>query len=336
MNGDISAAFESALEGASTPAAEASPASTPTPETPAVETTAAATVQPATEPETPAPVTAEETPKGEPPAWRWQDILKNAREESAREAAARAKQELEQQYAGLQDFQTLSADEREGLKVWHQAMRGDPSALARVQQAARTNPQLASALRQFVQVEQSQPDVEPQPDAAIQLADGSTVPVFTPEGMKAREAWMQKQLTAQLEERFKPLATTAEKLRQIEQRQELQQQTSQWAAQAIAPLTKLPYFSEFKPELAKALHALPPTASGEEMTAAVYDAYTALHTAKLTHLTTQGASQAVATLQQRAIAGTPNPSTASAATPKTFRPDAEGFKEAFSHFGATG
>jgi hypothetical protein len=185
-------------------------------------------------------------------------------------------------------------------------------------------------------VEQSQPDVEPQPDAAIQLADGSTVPVFTPEGMKAREAWMQKQLTAQLEERFKPLATTAEKLRQIEQRQELQQQTSQWAAQAIAPLTKLPYFSEFKPELAKALHALPPTASGEEMTAAVYDAYTALHTAKLTHLTTQGASQAVATLQQRAIAGTPNPSTASAATPKTFRPDAEGFKEAFSHFGATG
>lgn len=339
--GDMTAAFGAALDSATAePSVDASPASTPATETPAAaetsaETSAATTEPPATEAPAPASATTDDKPKGEPPAWRWQDILANTRQTVEKETAERVKREIEQQYAGLQDFQTLSAEEREGLKVWHQAMRGEPSALARVREAAKTNPQLASALKQFVPAEAPQPDVEPQPDAAIQLADGSTVPVFTPEGMKAREQWLQKQLVAQLEERFKPLATTAEKIRQIEQQAELKQASTQWANQVIAPLTKLPYFAEFKPELSKALMGLPETASDAEMTAAVYETYTKLHTAKLEQLTQQGKSEAVATLQQRAIAGTTNPSTAAPRTPPTYRQDVDGFAAALAdHVGA--
>jgi len=340
-SGDMTAAFSEALETAS--AADASPASTPEPVSTSTapvegEATAAAIVQPATEIPAPVLATTEEKPKGEPPAWRWQDILENARKTTAEETAARVRQEIEAQYAEVRDFQSMTSEERAGLKLWQQAMSGDPAAQAHIRTVAQSNPALAQTLRAFVGAEaQAQAvDPEPQPDAAIQLADGTQVPVYTADGQRKREAWLRNQLAPELEsrlmEKFKPLANTAEKLQAIERQNELRQQSTQWAATVIAPLSKLPYFDELKPELGKALTSLPPTATGEEMQAAVYAAYTTLLTAKTSALTEQGTTKAVAAITQRAVAGTTNPSSASTATPKVFTPTADGFAEALAHF----
>ena len=342
-SGDMTAAFSEALESASV-AADASPASTPEPVSTSTapvegEATAAAIAQPETE--TPAPVlaTTEEKPKGEPPAWRWQDILENARKTTAEETAARVRQEIEAQYADVNDFKSMTSEERAGLKLWQQAMSGDPTAQAHIRTVAQSNPALAQTLRAFVGAEAQAQAAEPgppKPDGAIQLADGSQVPVYTDEGMRQREAWfrahLERELEARMMDKFKPLASTAEKLQAIERQNELHQQSTQWAAQIIAPLSKLPYFDELKPELGKALTALPPTATGEEMQAAVYSAYTTLLTAKTSALAQQGTTKAVAAITQRAVAGTTNPASASTATPKAFTPTADGFAEALAHF----
>lgn len=329
----MTAAFASALESASTaePAAETSPVSTPV-ETPTAETPApAATTQAAAETETtPESASADAPQKGEPPKWRWQDILANARETSAKEAETRVRQEVEQQYAGLKDFGGLSAEERAGLLIWNRALRGDPEALGQVE---RVNPSLAAAISGKAAARAPEPVSEPEPDAAIQLADGSTVPVFTPEGMKKREAWLQQQLESRLAEKFQPLAQTAEQLRAQQEQAARQQQTLQWAQRVLHPIKRLPYFEEFKPGIQKALAELPKDFAGN-LEDVVVETYTQLHQAKLDALTKDGEAKALASLQQRAVAGTTNPNSASTGSPKKFQPGAEGFKEALAHFGA--
>jgi hypothetical protein len=344
--GDMTAAFATALESASAePSAEASPASTPDPSlsAPAPEgaAMAAATVQPEAPATVTDPATAEDKPKGEPPAWRWQDILENTRKSVAEETAARVKQEVEQQYADLRDFQGLDATQREGLKVWNRALSGDPAAMAHVQQAAKSNPALAQALRAFVGPDQTpaQADPEPEPDAAIQLADGRQVPVYTAEGQRLRDAWLRRQLgpelKSQMAEEFKPLAGAAEHFRQLQQQAQLREASTQWATNVLAPLSELPHFTEFKPELGKALAALPETATDVEMQRALYQTYTRLHTAKLDELTKTGEATALASIHKRAIAGTANPATPSA-TPSAFKPGVEGFAAALEHFSGAG
>lgn len=319
----MTAAFSAALESASTATAEASPASTPATETtPAANAEAATTAQPAGEAPAPVSVSAEE-PKKEPPTWRWQDILDNARKEHDDIGYKRAKAEYEQQYAG---FSGLSAEERQGLLVWNNALRGDPSALAQV---AQVNPQLAAALGHQGQ---SAPEPEPQPDAAIQLPDGSTVGVFTAEGQRKHAEWLAKQLRSQITEEFKPQLSVADRIRQREEQEQRWQQELANANRSIAPLKKLPYFEEFKAELSKALQEIPQGFQGDA-TEVLYDTYVKLHTAKVNQLSAQGESKALANLQQRAIAGTSNPNAASNTTPPKFKPGADGFAEALRHFG---
>jgi hypothetical protein len=325
-SGDMTAAFATALESASAePAAETSPVSTPTPETPTAETSApAATTQAAEATPEPAPASTEEKPAGEPPQWRWQDILETQRKKAAEEA----RHEVEQQYAELRDFRSMAAEERAGLLVWNRALRGDPDALAQV---AQVNPSLAAAISGKSAPTQTQPEQEPQPDAAIQLADGSTVPVFTSEGMKKREAWLQAQLEAQLSKRFEPLAQTAEQLRAHQEAVARQQQTQQWAVSVLTPMKGWPYFDEFKPGIQKALAELPTGFDGR-LEDVVASAYSSQLQAKLDALTKQGESKALASLQQRAVAGTTHPSAATASTPPTFSRGPEGFAEALRHF----
>jgi hypothetical protein len=227
---------------------------------------------------------------------------------------------------------SMGAEERAGLMVWNKALRGDPQALAQV---AQVNPSLAAAISGKAPERPSEPEQEPQPDAAIQLADGSQVPVFTPEGMRKWQQWNQTHLAATLEsqfaEKFKPALSVAAQLEQHQQAVQQQQQTQQWAASVLSPLTRLPYYEEFKPEIGKAIAALPPNFDGP-LDAVVFDTYTRLLTAKTTGLTKTGEAQALASLQQRAAAGTANPSAASASTPPKFRPGVDGFAEALQHY----
>jgi hypothetical protein len=344
--GDMTAAFATALEGASAePSADASPASTPvqtSDSAPQGEATAAAIAQPEIPTTDTVVPSTEDKPKGEPPAWRWQDILENTRKTVAEETAARIRQEVEQQYADLRDFQGLDATQREGLKVWNRALSGDPAAMAHVQQAAKSNPALAQALRAFVGPEPTpaQADPEPEPDAAIQLQDGTQVPVYTADGQRKRDAWLRRQLgpelKSQMAEEFKPLAGAAEHFRQLQQQAQLQQASTQWASSVLAPLSELPHFAEFKPELGQALAALPETATDVEMQRALYQAYTRLHTAKLDALTKSGEAKALADIHKRAIAGTGNPTSPSTTTPGTFKPGVDGFTQALEHFSGAG
>lgn len=334
QSGDMTAAFSAALESASTePAVEASPASPPVTETPPAEPNApAAITQAATEPPAPESASADKSPTGEPPVWRWQDILENARKEHDLKGYERAKQEVESQYA---DFKGLSADERAGLVVWNRALQGDPQALWQVSQV---HPQLAAALSGKPAETSQAPEPEPQPDAAIQLADGSQVPVYTPDGMRKREAWLQKQLGTTLEqqlaEKFKPALSIAERLQQQDAREQQWQQELQTAARFLAPLKRLPYFEEFKPALQKALTELPKDFRGD-LHDLLADTFAELSQAKFAALTKHGEAQALASIHQRTVAGTTNPNTAQATTPKKFAQSADGFADALSHF-ATG
>ncbi len=161
----------------------------------------------------------------------------------------------------------------------------------------------------------SQAEVEPTADAAIRMDDGTVVPVYSPEGQQRREAWLEKQLATKLEARFAPLAQAATKLQQQEERAAAHQQSQQWAGGVIAPISELPYFGEFKGALGEAIQALPATTTDSEMQAALYRAYTRLHTEKLSTLAKGQEVSTLASLQQRAVTGVTNPASASTATP---------------------
>jgi hypothetical protein len=328
-SGDMTSAFEAALESASTAAVDASPASDPTPEpAPAEPSAPAATTQAAGETTETDPVSADAEKSKEPPQWRWQDILETQRKKAAEEAAARVTQEYEHR---LQPYQGVSPEELQGFRVMQAALAGHPQAIAMVKQ----NPQALAALRSMVAEQQAvADDVEPQPDAAIQMADGSQVPVFTPQGMKRWQEWNQKHLESSLTQKFQPLMSTAERLRVVEQEAEQQRESHQWAASVLAPVKRLPYFAEFKPEILKAIQELPPNHTGP-LDEVVYASYERLLSAKLEQSTKDADAKALASIHQRAVAGTSNPNRASGTEPAKFKAGAEGFAEALAHFSAS-
>lgn len=341
-SGDMTAAFATALEGGSAPAAEASPVSTPASETPSApaetsESPAAAIAQPETPdaPQTAITASTPEEPKNEPPKWRWQDILANTRETTAKETEARIRQEVESQYGRVKAFAELPEQEIAGLNLLYRAVNGDPTARQQIAQAAKTNPAIAQAVSGIFAAESATPDPEPEPDAAIQLEDGTRVPVYTAEGQRKRDAWLKRQLapelSAQLRQEFAPLADAAEERRVQKAREQQWQESTQWASQVLAPVKKLPYFEEFKPQILKALSEVPKDFTGK-LDDLVYDTYAQLHHAKVSGLQQTGESQALASLKQQALASTGNPSAPGVATPPTFKPGTEGFAAALAHY----
>jgi hypothetical protein len=286
---------------------------------------AAATVQPDATPETPESGTTK--PKGEPPAWRWQDILENTRTTVAKETEERIRKEVEAQYAGFGDLTSLNADQRAGLVVWQRAIDGDPAARARVAQAAQTNPQLAQALKSLIASEASaQPDAEPQPDYELPIrnADGQVVgyePMYSAKQQAKRDAWREQQWNATLDKRLGPLQQVA----QTFQQREAEAAYATTLSSVVASMTAAdPVFAEHKADVSKALQEdarLMTLALGDDRTApdpamALEIAWGRVYRTKvLPAKQSQAEAQVVASLQQRAVAGTTNPATATSATP---------------------
>jgi hypothetical protein len=334
-SGDMTAAFSDALSAA--PAATASPAVTPTIESPAAETSApAATTQAAAETETPVPATTtapETPPAGEPPKWRWQDILANARDTAAKEAEARIRQEVEQQYTGLKDFAQIDASERAGLLVWQRALSGDPQALARI----KANPDAVQAIQRLFVAEQQAQDTEPEPD--LQAPDGTLVY----SAAKQRE-WRECN-NRQLEKKFSEQLQPLQRMSQTFEQRERQDAYNNTTASAVARLTASePDFKEHKRdvwELINSDRVLSKMAIGDparpdiepDPATAIEIAWGRVYRTKVLPAK-QKTSEAdvVANLQQRAVAGTVNPSAATSSTPKKFT----GFGEALQHFSTTG
>lgn len=316
---DASAALAFADSSFADPAADAAP----TDSSPAPASTEPAATEPAAE-----PVTAQATPekKHEPfvPYERFNEVNES-------------KKLLETQLKDLEWAATLSPQDRQHLFDIRQALATNPAEfIAQAWQHLENDPKHAPALKSQAarllasRQQAQQPAAEPEPEFMVDLGDGRIQ--FDPRGLAQWKDWTTKQIAATLEtqfaQKFQPLTTTAEKLAQLEQQAQLQQQSQQWAASVTKPLEKLPYFEEFKPELGKALNALPATATDAEMQAAIYETYTRLHTAKLDTLTKQGQANAMAQLQQRAVSGTGNSASATTATPPSTLGDARAALEA--------
>lgn len=332
----MTTAFASALEGASqsTSASEASPASTPAQEPVSEPPAPAATTQAESVPPTPESANAgdpEKAPTGEPPKWRWQDILANARETTAKETEARIRQEVEQRYQWAKD---IADYERDGLLTWRAAMNGDPRAVA----ALKANPQAVTWLKGLV-AEPQAPQADPEPEPDLQTADGT--PVYSAGQQAKREAWLERKFLAKLDERVKPF----EQDRQQTQAERANAAYQTTTASVIAKMAAAdPEFKAHTKQVAEAIQAdgrllrmaigdgQPPDPEG-----ALEIAWSRVYRATVLPAKANTSEASVlANLQQRAVAATANPSGPAPSAPKKFSRGEQGFAEALEHFSQPG
>lgn len=302
---------------------------TPVTETPAASDAPAATQQAQTTDPAQAPVSTEaqgET-KGEPPKWRWQDILANARETSAKETEARVRQEVESQYSGLKDFSSIDANERAGLLVWRAALNGDPQAIHRL----RSNPQVAQAIQGLFQQQTTTAAADPEPEADLQAGDGTLV--YSAARQREWREWNDRQLTAKLtktfEEKLQPFQTVAQTFQQ-------QQAQATFTTNVSSVLAKMkaadPAFETHQADVAKTLQsdprllamALGSDTQAPDVETALELAWGRVHRSKVVPAReSQSEANVLAKLQQQAVAGTVSPAAASASVPQKTLGNAE-------------
>lgn len=218
-------------------ALEASSASPP-PETTTTESIAPAATTQAVDGVTDGHASTQTEPKGEPPAWRWQDILENARKASAKEAEDRTRQE----YAWAKDLADES--ERQGLMVWRAAMHGDPQALRQI----KGNAQAMQWLRGLTTETPAAVDTEPEPD--LQAGDGTLV--YSAPQQRKWQDWKERQLEAKFDQKLQPFQTVAQSFQQEKATAAYTTSVSQVIASMAA---KDPAFSEHKAAVAQVLQA---------------------------------------------------------------------------------
>lgn len=287
--------------------ADSSPA-TPEPQTPAAETPApAAITQAADEPSTQVDPASTEPPKGEPPKWRWQDILQNARETEY----TRGRQEIEQQYQWAKD---IADAERDGLLTWRAAMNGDPRAIAHI----KANPEAVAWLRGLV-AEQAPPAADPEPEPDLQTADGQLV--YSATRLKEWREWSNRQLTSNLKQEFQKELQPLQKVAQSVQQQESRSAYTQSVAGAVARMKAAdPAFEKHTKDVLEQIQKDPRLSKlalddGDPDTA-IELAWARVYRDKVLPTEKKAAEQQVlANLQQRAVAGTTNPGTATTTTP---------------------
>lgn len=344
-NGDMTSAFATALESASAPVSEASPASPPVTETTPAETTpAAATAQPAATDQAPAsaspaadaldPNATEEPPKGEPPKWRWQDILANARETSAKEAEARIKQEYEAKYGGLDAFATLNPQERDGMLVWHRALSGDPQARALV---AQVDAKVAASMG-WTSAPADDPEPEPDYDLPVKDANGNIVgtqSIYSAAQQKKWQEWSTRRLTAQIRQE---LQKDLQPVHQVVRTHQVQQAYADVAAVIAEMKAADPAFDAHKADVGTVLRGDPQlwALADTNPKLAVETAWHRVWREKvLPKRDQESEAKVLANLQQKAAAGSVNPNAPATATPPRFTPGQDGFAAALAHFAGT-
>jgi hypothetical protein len=367
--GDMTGAFSDAID-ASPASDDASPASTlpasdPVTETPAsaseatpsvdaspesaeAPSTAATIVQPdddasvtersvSTAADTPdqppasaeAPVPEGETPPaGEPPQWRWQDILSNTRETTQKETEERVRQE----YAWTKDLAQASDGERQNLLSWYQVLNTDPvTALSQLSQAVQADPALRERLQAATGASASAET--PEPEADLQNNDGTLV--YSAPKLKEWQQWNQTKLMADMDQRLAPLQQAAS------QAEATRMQTHAWneANAAINSFREDKDFLSHTQEIKTLIEqdARLSALADRDPKAALDVAWTRIYREKVLPQKLNGTEAAVLTkLQQKAQAGSVNPSTPSTVTPKKFQSGEAGFAEALAHFSETG
>lgn len=291
--------------------ADASSATTASPD-PAVATPAAAIAQPAA---TTTPIDSASTTPPEPPKWRWQDILENARKKTAEETEARIRQEVGSTSG---EFANLSPDERAGLVTWQRALSGDPHARAHIAQVAKTNPDVAALLQGLVGQPATQPSADPMPEADYQTQDGT--PVYSAQRQQLKDEWMERQLTAKLsksfDEKLQPFAHVAQTFQQREQQAQAWTEVGHVLAEFRADPDFKAHEAAVKTHLAndRRLAEL----ADRDPQQALEIAYSRVYRDVIAPAKAKAAEgNTLANLKQRAVAGTTNPAAANPTVPAT-------------------
>lgn len=272
------------------PSAPATSTDTPTP---APDSPAPATAAPEPTPTAPAtdPSATPVKPAGEPPTWRWQDILANTRKTVAEETEARIRGE----YAWLPP---IPADRREAAKdalAFADWMDRDPQA----------------ALKWLTsRVAPATPEAPPEPD--LQTADGT--PVYSAVQAEKREAWFRAQQEQAIR---RQMADALQPLQGVVQAHQIAHAQAT-VAQALAVRRQDPDFVAHEAEVKQALQADAAlwALADRDPALALEIAYgRVFQTTIRPGLQAKAEAEALKTLQQRAVAGTTNPATPGAPAP---------------------
>jgi hypothetical protein len=186
------------------------------------------------------------------------------------------------------------------------ALRENPvAALEELYGAIQNSPHYAEQARSFagklLGSKAQAEDAEPQPDLIGQDANGQ-FRVYSAEQLAKREAWLERRMVGQLEQRFQPLIQSHQQAQQREQQAELWRS----AEAELATYKDRPGFTEHKTEIAALVGQGRPLA----------DAYNHILVTKvIPKLQETGKAQAMADFQKQAQASSAKPSTAAPVTP---------------------
>jgi hypothetical protein len=188
------------------------------------------------------------------------------------------------------------------------ALRENPvAALEELYGAIQNSPHYAEQARSFagklLGSKAQAEDAEPQPDLIGQDANGQ-FRVYSAEQLAKREAWLERRMVGQLEQRFQPLIQSHQQAQQREQQAELWRS----AEAELATYKDRPGFTEHKTEIAALVGQGRPLA----------DAYNHILVTKvIPKLQETGKAQAMADFQKQAQASSAKPSSAAPVTPAT-------------------
>jgi hypothetical protein len=327
-----------ATESVETPASAEVPTETDAAPTPQPESTDSQVVSASTEADTPAtPATQEEPPAGEPPEWRWQDILSNARDTTAKETETRVRQEMESQYAWAKDLTQASDGERQNLLSWYQVLNTDPvTALSQLSQAIAANPELKARLDATQGTAQAVPET-PEPQADLQNADGTLV--YSADKLKEWQGWTQQRLSQRLNQQFEERLAPLQRAASHAESQRIQTTALNEAQGAIDTFREDADFMAHTADIKTTIEqdARLAALADHDPRAALDVAWARVYRAKVLPKKLQGnEAEVLEKLQRKATAGSVNPNAPTAITPQRFRSDEAGFAEALAHFNETG
>lgn len=181
---------------------------------------------------------------------------------------------------------------------------------------AQADPNYAQAVRSAAarwlgaaRGQQQAQEVMPEPD--LQAQDGTLV-YSAPQAQKLME-WRERRLQQTIAQQIQPLQQRAAEAEAQRIRAEIQENANQWASQTYAQWRQRPHFEENKKEIAALM---------QQHGYGIADAYADVLTQRvLPTISASERSSVVASLQQKAVAGTTNPARGPAqgqARPKDF------------------
>jgi hypothetical protein len=254
------------------------------------------------------------------PFERHKEILENARR--------KAREEAEGEWQPYAWAKQVPRDQLQRMAAWYQSAIRDPYSLyERLTQELSAHPEYGAKVRSYAArlLRQSRQatveDEMPQPDIPVMNEQGQVVArTYSDKQLEKREAYLRQQSEQSIAERLRPLEQRQARAEAKERELAARQQANQYAADTLKELRQNEHFKAHEPKVKAALLAHPD-----------WDVYRAfnhvLATDVLPGLSQAEQAKTLATLQQKAAAGTVGPRGAVT----TDRPKFKDFAEAMRY-----